>query len=217
MSTEKIAQMEEILKNAPPGRESYFKLKHFIIEKEPTHQGKLWKILMELKVRSEALEGLGLEVEETKDNRKLLEIHKKKMELQMEGAAYLDVEEMKIHNRQLDRKLVALDKKLSKLEDKIKSITDESEFFVKSFESLNQIEELKNYDDFKAQTEYWNAKLSEEMNLRALLGAPMNMDLINSTLSLPDNAPIKKATLYMINEKQLIAKSTSKQIPKRED
>jgi len=220
-----IDKVEEILKNGLPGRESYFKLKHFIIGKEPTHQGKMWKILAELKTRKEAVKGIDREIEEMKDNRKLMEIRVEKMDIQFKQAAQstsdtqaLDAKEIKIRKRQMDRQFDAIDEKLESLTHRRKNVEDEIEFFVKYFEMLHEHEELKDYDDVEAQTEYWNAKLAGELNLRTLLGAPVDMDIVNSALSLPDDAPIKKATLYIINEKtKAIQAEKIKQVPVRED
>lgn len=215
MSTDELSKMKEILKNDLPNRHSFFQLKYFVIGKEPTAQGKMWQIMRELRVRSAALDGLKLEIEDTKDNIELIEIE---LERNTEPGKFdidsssnpLDMKEREIQKRKLNRNLSAARKKLEELEVKIKNTTEEAVFFVKSFEAIQKVEKLKPYDDLEAQTEYWSEKIAKEVNLRGILNAPISMELIYTALSLPDEAPIKKETIYMIeNAKKAI---TSKQL-----
>ena len=70
-------------------RHSFFQMKHFIINKEPTHQSRLWQCLRELKVRKEAIDSIKMELEDADDNLKLTEIEMKsqiKASLQRPGS-----------------------------------------------------------------------------------------------------------------------------------
>jgi hypothetical protein len=53
-----------------------------------------------------------------------------------------------------------------------------------------------------AQAEYWNEKLTEEVNLRILTRRPLEIDLVKTALALNNNAPIKQAVLGMLQREQ---------------
>ena len=65
-----LKDMDELLKNDVVDRHSFFQLRHFLIDSEPTTQGRMWQALRELKTRREALTGITTEIEEQKDARR---------------------------------------------------------------------------------------------------------------------------------------------------
>ena len=74
-TNELMVEMKEILKNEIAERHSYFQMKYFIINKEPTIQSKMWQCLREIKTRHESLESIMLEIDEGKDNLELIDIN----------------------------------------------------------------------------------------------------------------------------------------------
>tara|TARA_Y100000034_G_scaffold132113_1_gene194339 strand:+ start:7232 stop:7909 length:678 start_codon:yes stop_codon:yes gene_type:complete len=200
----------DVLKNTIPERHSLFQLKYFVIGKEPTLQGKLWQCLREIKTRQEALETMNLEIVDAKDSLELMEldIEKTKMGLaqfeeeDLTPEKRLDLKIVEINLRKAVRRKEILEKQLATIEDKIKYKKEEIAFFEEAFESLEKIEKVKDFDDPKAQTQYWSEKLAHDLNLRALMRAPMDMELIKTVLALPDNAPIKLQTVNMIEGQQ---------------
>jgi hypothetical protein len=209
MSTE-LSKMGDILKNEIPNRHSFFQLKHFVVGKEPTIQGKMWQCLRELRARADALENIDLEIETTKDNKILGDIELEELEGQLYNAENNPSEaknkngrlRIEVKIRQTKRQLDAIDKKIADLERRKKNTEEEATFFIQAFETLNQSEPLKGFDDFEAQTEYWGSKLKENVLLRQIFRLPTEIEAISTVLALPDEALIKKEIVYMINKMQ---------------
>ncbi len=193
---EKISQ---ILKNEPSDRHSFFQLKYFVIGKEPTPQSQLWRCIKELKSRKESIDAVRLEIDQTKDNKKLLEIKKQRQSTEIYETDF-GREEKKINLRMIDRQIAAYDKTISQLEKKLKSIEEEAEFFTKCFVELEKNEKLLPWDDEKAQVEYWSQKLAQDLNLRMLLRLPLDTELVKTILSMENGTPIKVQTQQMLEK-----------------
>jgi len=200
--------MSDVLKNNLPDRHSLFQLKYFIIGKEPTIQGKLWQCLREIKTRNEALESMDLEMAEAKDHLEIIEIEIEKMDLalnldiELTPEKKFDLRTLAINLRKTIRRKEIIKKQLITAADKIKYKKEEVVFFQEAFDALEKNEKVKNFDDPKAQTHYWSEKLAQDLNLRGLLRAPMDLELMKTILALPDNAPIKMQTVNMIESQQ---------------
>jgi hypothetical protein len=68
-----VKSMDEIFsKNEVVERHSFFQLQHFVIDMEPTVQGKLHACLRELKTRRLSLESMQLESQDLQDKQSLL-------------------------------------------------------------------------------------------------------------------------------------------------
>lgn len=137
MSIEEIAknelmpQMALLLKNNVVERHSYFQMKYFIINKEPTTQAKLWQCLREIKSRFEALQALSMELEDGKDNIELVNIKIDKLAKKIE--TYEENEEvtkreLEIQLKKTIRRRVAAFKNIVQLEEKKKSLEEEGRF-----------------------------------------------------------------------------------------
>ena len=74
----------------------------------------------------------------------------------------------------------------------------EARFYVEAFEGLEKVEKLKDFDDYDAQTEYWEAKISEEINLRILTRQPLSVDLLKTALCMHESSSIKKEMLNLL-------------------
>lgn len=203
MSEDIIAKSEAILKaNAVPDRSSYFQLKNFVIGKESTLDGQAWTCIRNIQERQESLQALELEIENGLDNVELLDIRLEKL-----GRLVTDDElerrEVEIEKRKMARERKALVVNIDKLRDKIKYILEELQYFVMTFEALKHVKgAIKSFDDVEAQVEYWNAKLTEELNLNLILKRPVSTEFAKTVLALEDRVPIKKSFLQILEKMQ---------------
>lgn len=199
-TNELMVEMKEILKNEIAERHSYFQMKYFIINKEPTIQSKMWQCLREIKTRHESLESIMLEIDDGKDNSELIDINIDKLEDTLRKRigkedSKSELREMEIGIRRLRRKKVLSEKNLEVLTKKMRHLEEEANFFVITFESLNKIEPLRNYDDIDSQKQYWNEKLLQKVNLKMLLHSTVDTEIIETVMALPDDLPIKQQTV----------------------
>ena len=81
-------KMEKMVEQAPENRHSYFQLKYFVIGKEPTLQAQMWQCLRELQARKETLDGITLEIDDTKDQIELLDLEREKEYLYISESAF---------------------------------------------------------------------------------------------------------------------------------
>ena len=151
-NTNILTQMNEILNYEMAERHSYFQMKYFIVNKEPTTQSKMWQCLREIKSRYESLQALDLEIDESKDNLELIDININKMtaiydkKVSMgKPSDSLKISEIKL--RKAKRQRVMADKNIETLVKKKKNLEEEANFFVLSFRNLEVVEPLKDYDD----------------------------------------------------------------------
>lgn len=203
MSNELNDKIEQLLSNEIVDRHSLFQLKYFVVGKEPTIQARLWRCLQELEARKGSIDSLELEIDETKDKIELSEIEIRKIE--RNRSDYMDellIQESEIRQRQILRKKTGLERSLKSLQKKLKYVLEEAEFFVKAFQSLEKIESLKPYDDLASQTEYWNEKLNQEVNIRLLFGNPLDTELMKTVLALDDKVPVKQQIVNVLAQEQ---------------
>ena len=214
-----LTQMNEILNYEMAERHSYFQMKYFIVNKEPTTQSKMWQCLREIKSRYESLQALDLEVDESKDNLELIDININKMiaiydkKVSMgKTSDSLKISEIKL--RKAKRQRVMANKNIETLVKKKKNLEEEANFFVLSFRNLEVVEPLKDYDDLESQKQYWGEKLLQKINLKMLLQSQVDTELIETVLALPDDIPIKGQTvknLDSMHKKMIQMKSQAEQ------
>ena len=186
-------------KHALENRHSYFQMKHFVIGKEPTLQSQMWQCLRELQSRKATIDQLNLSIEETKDQLDLVEINRIKEMYDFDKIESIYSEELKerekiIKCRQYERKKQQLHNSLVQLKENLKFTCQEAKFFIQMFEAIHKMEPLKDYDDLNAQKEYWNERISQEINLKLLLQQPLDTELVNTALSLPEDVPVRIQT-----------------------
>jgi hypothetical protein len=222
-------EIEKVLKNEVVERHSYFQLKYFVIGKEPTLQSKLWRCLTELKTRKSAIDDINLEIEEIKDNAKLLDIEEKRLEninkcesskkswtqSEADEIEYRE-EELKIKKRKIKRKKEAISKSLKNTYKKLKFTEEEAAFFLTSFLQLSSVEGLKPYDDIDSQTEYWNNKLSHEYDLKVLLHQTPDTELVKTILALTNDSQIKQTVIKTLETRNRLMLQSQEEI-KSED
>jgi hypothetical protein len=203
-----LSELDEVLSNDIVDRSSFFQLKHFIVGKEYTTQGKMWQCLRELRSRKSFIEQYIVEIEESNDRIELLNIDKDKNSLLLtellaternDNLRKLATRETSVKVRQINRQIAAITAHKKNLEQKINDYVEESRFYMTEFRSLEAIEPLKPLDDVDAQKEYWTARLFQEINLKMLLNQPLNAETIKMILSLNDDSPLKQQVVQMLD------------------
>lgn len=194
-------EIDELLKYEINQRHSYFQLKFFVIGKEPTTQAKMWQCLKELKARKESLDAVSLEIDETKDKIDLLNIKLKKM-VKEKYEDELDNQELQIKIRQIKRQIESQEKNLLNICERQRGVLEEARFFVETFRTYEKIEPLKHADDYEEQKKYWGERLANKLNLKMLTNTPLEIDLIETIISLPDDMEIKSQVLNTLKQKQ---------------
>jgi chromosome segregation ATPase len=104
---------------------------------------------------------------------------------------------------QVDRKIDSNIEQIEFLKSKIDSYEKEIKFLKELFDQINERVPLKPWDDYNVQLEYWNAKMTQEINTRAIMGLPADLETIKLIAALPDQMPIKKQLLSHIEKKTL--------------
>jgi hypothetical protein len=180
-------------------RPSLFQMQCFILQKEPTVQGKLHQCLLELKSRKDTLTALELEIEEQTDRLEITEIATLRRINALPNDE-LGEREKVIILRQNERQKTAIINHLDKISHKKKMIEEECQFWVSAFYQLSKREALKQWDDPDVQKEYWNEKLRQEVNLRLLVRQLPDIETMRSVLCLHDDSPLKKKTIEMLQQ-----------------
>ena len=221
--------IDKALENEVCSRHSYFQLRYFLIGKEPTIQAKMWQCLRELKTRRESLSALDLEIEETKDKIELLNINIEKIKIEQnfeepdntKGHLIIYIElnkqEGDIKIRQAERQIKSAEVNLAQLTEKQKWLEEECQFFLQTFIVLEKTEKLKHFDDVDSQKQYWSDKLTNKLNLRMLTGNPLDIELIETIISLPDDMPVKKQTINTLNNRHAQMADALKKIEEKKE
>ncbi len=214
MSSKIRKEMNVLLKNETVDRHSFFQLKYFVIGKEPTIQSKMWRCLRELKSRKEQLDALEMEIDDANDRNLLVDQEIEILNLygkaehtafgveSTEAVKGQHKRETEIEIRRKKREKHKLENDIAELQKKSKYTEEEAEFFIKAYESLSKKEKLKPFDDFESQQEYWDEKLSQEINLKLLLQQPLDLEVVKTALSLGDGSSIKQEILNILDESQ---------------
>lgn len=229
-NTEFQERIDRLVEKAPENRHSYYQLKYFVIGKQPTTQSQLWQCLTELQSRKETMDNIHMQVEDLKDELQILDLQELKDNATDKNIRHASKEleeifqkEKDIKIKRLKRKKESINRNIVKLEKQLNFVTQEARFFVQAFEALEKVEPLKDFDDYEAQKELWEAKVSEEINLRLLFHQPLSPDTLKTALSLHDNSMVKqevvkmmgnleKANVKMIEENKF--KMIESQVPK---
>lgn len=169
-------------------RHSYFQIKHFIICKEPTVQSRINACLIELEERRQSLEGLELQIADDIDNKLILVEKINKYSTKDDNISQIKV-------RKLERASRQLDKHIESLRVKMRGIEQESLFLIELYDELVKQEPPKYWDDFQVQSEYWNAKLANELKICLTLSGNISNDLVHSIMALPNDLPVKQKLL----------------------
>jgi hypothetical protein len=204
MLDEVMNKVDSILNSAKmPERHSFFQIKNFMIGKECTLQGQLWQTFREIRSRKDTLDAMFDQVAELEDNRELVDIQIEQLSnSKLELTNELEQRRHDVLIRKAKRERNHLTKNITKLEEKIKYVGEEVTYLVSAFETLSKAEPMKALDDIEAQRQYWNEKLTEEMNLRLILNHPLDSDFVKTVMALEDTSPVKKQMVMMLQRLQ---------------
>ena len=169
---------------------------------EPTIQGQIRQVLRELKTRRDSINVILNDLEESNENIELLEIKIKRLE-QSKIQDELDKKENEIKIRSLKRKEKKLISNIGKIKENLKYIQEETEYFLLIFKKLVEVEPIKDFDDEEVQKEYWETKLTKEMEINLSLGC-LPMELIKTILQLNNDSVIKQNLLGLLNHRKEI-------------
>jgi hypothetical protein len=186
-----LNQIDEVLQNHEEPRHSLFQLKYFCVGKEPTHQSRLHRCLRELKARKRSLDDFIVAIEDVQDDIELLDIKRERLNGK-KAQEPLDIREKKIEIQKITRKIASLKTSVQDLEQKKQAAKIEADFFLETYQNLEKMEPLKPFDDLDSNIEMWNAKLTEEINLRLLLGKQFDVELAKTVLAMDDSTPVKQ-------------------------
>lgn len=209
-------EMDKILSNHIVNRHSYFQLKHFVVGKEYTVQSCMWRCIRELQARHESMIALQDQIEDLKDN---VELHALQIErINKEKCDNeIDTKEQKLKIRKLERQIKITERDIDTHEKKYKEAKEEAVFLVMAYQQLAKKEPLLPFDDIISQTDYWNAKLSQELNLRMLTHSPLDLELVKTILSLDDKTPIKQQTLHILQDSKIQLQKTINKAIEQDD
>ncbi len=191
-----MSNIYDLIKSTTRQGPSFFQLHFFVIGKEPTLQSKMHKCLEEIGQRHAAIQNVELEIEELND---VIELHQ--LDIKRADRRF-QAEEREIRIRQINRKIKSTVTHIQTLKDKIDAWQDEIKFLSGLFEQIADKVDLKNWNDYDVQLEYWNEKMAQEIRQRLIMNVPVDIELIKTTLSLPDSAPIKQHLLEHAQEQK---------------
>lgn len=221
MSTETYNLLTEVLDGKDvTDRHSFFQLRYFLVGKEPTHQMRMWRCIRELNARKFTLDSLNMELEDSNDKNELMEIHIERLNNETKSfdseIDLLDKREIDIRSRRLIRKKQALKASIINIYKKIREVEEECVFLITAYKNLEQQESLKPFDNFESQLQYWDAKISQDIQIRMLSGLPLDPELIKTSLALDDKSAIKQLTLKMMdkNKKTIASQQHFKSLDK---
>lgn len=183
------------------GRHTFFQLKHFVLGKELTTQAKLQKCVREIDARKGSLKSMVLGLEDALDEARLLELKEGNLEKKKSKNA-LDNEHRAIQVRRLRRKREMLLDSIEEMRRKIRETEEETEFFIRAFEQLEQVEPLRTHDDPEANAEFWNENFMQDLRLRLMLGKPIDLELVKCILALGPESPVRKEVVGILEQIQ---------------
>lgn len=197
-----LTKIDEICPKGLSNRHSYFQLQYFVVGKEPTIQAKIHTCKKELISRKDEIESLSVGLDDLYDQKQLHEISIEE-EKKGEGKDKDKNPKIKeIHVRMNRRKLKAIDNQIKSTLSMIKAKEEEANFLIGLYEKLIEIEPEKDWDSLDVQAEFWNARLSREIESRLLMGQSPSPDDFQTVLSLPPGMPVKEWTTKLVEQKR---------------
>jgi len=199
---EKVKAAVEETNNAPHGM-TRFQIEHFVVGQEPTKEGQYVQCLKELEARAHGIRSITIKVEKFKLD---LEAQSRKIEdlKSMSDAEFTTIfttnrktEDLLGHYKDITlkkEKLREIEIQIS-LEEMQRSFENAKREFVIIAEILDKLkEELGKVDWETAQSDYWNARLLGELQIRLRSGNSIPPDLLKTILSMPKESTVLKAT-----------------------
>lgn len=199
-----------------PDRHSFFQIEKFIIAKEPTAQGQLWQIVREMQSRIETIDSYQKQLENAEDDLELFDIKIERLGEEIRLIAQetiadpvkgsirqLNIREHEVNIRKLQREKGVLVDSAQAAAKKLKSVLEELSFLLMGFEKITKEHgPVIQWDDTKAQKEYWNEKLLEEFNLRLLLNRPLDPEFVKTTMCLGEDTSVQQQMTKLLQQIQ---------------
>lgn len=184
-------------KNRIPSCHSNFQIANFIIGKETSLVGRQWQCLRELQSRKDNLDLLAMELQELDDNIELSNLDLDRLNNKLSKLTEVEFKhkKLKIYVRKQERKIQKLKKGKIDLIQKKNDLENEAKIFLEIFESLVKETGFLDFNDPKAQLEYWNRKFETEINLHQVLGLAVSPELIKSVMALPEASVVRVKVL----------------------
>lgn len=199
-----IEKADSILKNYEiPDRSTYFQLKNFVLGTEPNSHAQAVSCIRNIQDRRDQIDDLYSQIEESEDDILLINIQIERIKKENSLNVSDWEKEKEIQIRKLERKRKSIEKNNFKLIKKVKYILEEIQYLNIAYDKLIEfIGELKPLDDEVVQNDYWNQKLTEEVNLSFMLNKPISTELVRTILSLDDNMDVKKQVVAVLHNAQ---------------
>lgn len=193
---ETIQLLEEAVGSGVADRHSYYQLKYFLVDGEPTKQARLWQSVREMKSRLDTIRSIYLEMADARDR---LAIHEAKAELAAEKAVRRGKDDPKSPEARIlaakariaDRRVTACEKRIGDLSRRLRNVTEEARFLLEMFNRLGGRAAMKDWDEPEVQKEYWDAKVGDEIRRRLVAGQNLDAGLIGTVESLHKDAKVR--------------------------
>lgn len=197
---ELLDKIDEVCPEGRRKQHSYFQLQYFLIGKEPTIQARIQTCKQELLDRKEAIDSYLTSLEEALDKRRLEELRIEDIKETKEDSPLGEIEQIQI--RQSKRRIKAIEYEIENFKTMIRGKEDEANFLLGLFHKLCELEEPKDWDSLEVQAEYWNARLTKEIEAQLLLGRSPDAETFKTVMALPEGMPIKSVTDKLIKQGQ---------------
>lgn len=193
---ETIQLLEEAVKGGVSDRHSYYQLKYFLVDGEPTHQARLWQCMREMKSRLDTVKSIFLEMEDAKDR---LAIHDARAELAAEKAELRGRDDPKAPEARIlfakariaERRAIACERRLADLGKRLRNVSEEARFLLEMLNRLGGKDAMKDWDDPEVQKEYWDAKVGDEIRRRLVAGQGLDASLVGTVERLHKDAKVR--------------------------
>jgi len=206
-----LPKIEEVLKQKKPNRHSFFQLYYFVIGKEPTIQAKIQSCVQELSSKKNDIDNILLELEDQYDQRRLLELDLEEQNEATKPGEGRSKERHEIRLKQMKRKKRAMEKRIQELHELLKGREEEASFLIQTYGKLIEVEEAKDWDSTEVQTEYWNARLTNELHCELALGHPPHAETYKCIMALPGEVPVRKEVDKIIEQRRIAMQKAIKE------
>jgi len=202
LSSKIIDQTDELVgKSGVSGRHTFYQLKHFVLGKEITTQAKMWKCIRELEARLGSAKSIVSGIEEAEDDCRIIELRLKSLEKKKTKSA-LHREYVQIKRRKLERRRASLLESVSDMRKRLSETEEEMGFFLGAYRQMESMESLKPHDDPESNARYWDQNFAQEVQLRMLMGKPLDLELVKCVLAMDDNSSIKRDVVGILEQLQ---------------
>jgi hypothetical protein len=200
-----LAKTDEILKNhQAPRRPSQFQILHLLINKEPTNQGRLWRAVEEMRSKKMEIDSANEQIKDYEDQIKIMVIDERDIMIDGGMSNQQDaIIKCECQKRMAQRRIESTKKQIEEIKYIIESRKQEIEILLDIYQQLSTKEGIQSWDDPKAQLQYWEAKLGNEIALRTAAGMPQDLEVLRSAMSLPGESRLKQLIRESINRKML--------------